>query len=128
MSGMIQGTRVAMMVGVISMSIAVVIGILLGSLAGYYGDTKLKMSRIRIYMNILFFALGIFYAFMVRSYVLSDAFSTKCWCILCAAGNKFIRAFCFHDISQLIGSTIKENSIPGNTGEHSYGYPYFAFD
>jgi peptide/nickel transport system permease protein len=74
MSGMIQGTRVAMMVGVISMSIAVVIGILLGSLAGYYGDTKLKMSRIRIYMNLLFFALGIFYAFMVRSYVLSDAF------------------------------------------------------
>ncbi len=77
MSGMIQGTRVAMMVGVISMSIAVVIGILLGSLAGYYGDTKLKMSRIRIYMNLLFFALGIFYAFMVRSYVLSDALSTS---------------------------------------------------
>jgi peptide/nickel transport system permease protein len=77
MSGMIQGTRVAMMVGVISMSIAVVIGILLGSLAGYYGDTKLKMSRIRIYMNILFFALGIFYAFMVRSYVLSDALATN---------------------------------------------------
>ena len=77
MSGMIQGTRVAMMVGVISMSIAVFIGIILGAMAGYYGDTKLKMSRIRLWLNLVFLLLAIYYAFMVRSYVLSDALSVS---------------------------------------------------
>lgn len=48
MSGMVHGTRVATLVGVISMSIAVVLGILLGALAGYFGDSKLKMSRVRL--------------------------------------------------------------------------------
>jgi peptide/nickel transport system permease protein len=73
MSGMIQGTRVAMMVGVISMSIAVVLGIILGAMAGYFGDSKLKMSRVRLYSNLLFFVFAIFYSFMVRSYAISDA-------------------------------------------------------
>jgi peptide/nickel transport system permease protein len=73
MSGMIQGTRVAMMVGVISMSIAVILGIILGAMAGYFGDSKLKMSRVRLYSNLLFFVFAVFYSFMVRSYAISDA-------------------------------------------------------
>lgn len=77
MSGMVHGTRVAMMVGVISMSIAVVLGILLGAMAGYFGDAKLKMSRIRLYSNLLFLFIAIFYAFMVRSYILSDALAVS---------------------------------------------------
>jgi len=77
MSGMIQGTRVAMMVGVISMSIAVFIGIILGAMAGYYGDTKLKMSRIRLWLNLLFLMLAVYYAFMVRSYILADSLSVS---------------------------------------------------
>jgi peptide/nickel transport system permease protein len=77
MSGMVHGTRVAMMVGVISMSIAVFIGIILGAMAGYFGDNKLKMSRVRLYLNLFFLVLAIFYAFMVRSYALSDALSTS---------------------------------------------------
>lgn len=77
MSGMVHGTRVATMVGVISMSIAVVIGILLGAMAGYFGDNKLKMSRIRLWLNLIFLFLAIVYAFMVRSYALSDALSVS---------------------------------------------------
>lgn len=77
MSGMVHGTRVAMMVGVISMSIAVFIGIILGAMAGYFGDNKLKMSRVRLYLNLFFLVLAIFYSFMVRSYALSDALSTS---------------------------------------------------
>ena len=73
LSGMIQGTRVAMMVGVISMSIAVILGIILGAMAGYFGDTKLKVSRIRLWLNVPFFGLAIFYAFQVRSLALADA-------------------------------------------------------
>ena len=77
LSGMIQGTRVAMMVGVISMSIAVVLGIILGSLAGYYGDSRLKMSRVRLWLNIPFLGLAVFYAFQVRSLALADALAAS---------------------------------------------------
>ncbi|MBL4655517.1 MAG: hypothetical protein JKY33_06820, partial [Bacteroidia bacterium] len=51
LAGMIHGTRIALSVGLVSVGISVFIGILLGSLAGYFGDDRLKMSRIRLIMN-----------------------------------------------------------------------------
>ncbi|MCB0514898.1 MAG: ABC transporter permease [Chitinophagales bacterium] len=77
MSGMIHATRIAFAVGIISMSISSLIGILFGALAGFYGDERLKVSRIRFIFNIIFFILGGFYAFGVRSYTLSDALATS---------------------------------------------------
>lgn len=73
LSGMIHGTRVAMLVGVIAMSIAVFLGVILGALAGYFGDTRLKMSKGRLWINILFLMIGFYYAFGVRSYILGDS-------------------------------------------------------
>jgi len=70
-------TRVAMLVGLLAMSIASIIGIFLGSIAGYYGDTKLKMSRIRIWLNLLFFPFAFFIAFMARSNLVTDAFESS---------------------------------------------------
>ena len=55
------------------MSIASFIGILLGAIAGFYGDDKIQLSRAAVIMGILFFFVGWFYAFMTRSYDLSDA-------------------------------------------------------
>lgn len=75
LSGMIHGTRIAFLVGIISMSISGFIGIFLGALAGYFGDNGLKVSRVRMILNILFFILGIFYAFGSRDIVLAEAFS-----------------------------------------------------
>ncbi len=73
LSGMIHGTKTAFTVGIVSMFIASVIGIFFGSLAGFFGDTNLKMSRIRMWLNLLFFFFALFYAFGVRSYILSDS-------------------------------------------------------
>lgn len=73
LAGMIAGTRVAMMVGVISMSIASLIGILLGTFAGFFGDNLFKISRIRLLLNILAIPLAVFYGFIVRSYLISEA-------------------------------------------------------
>jgi len=73
LSGMIHGTRIAFLVGIISMSISSFIGIVLGTLAGYFGDSRLLMSRGRIFMNIFGFLFGLFYAFGSRSYILTDA-------------------------------------------------------
>ncbi len=73
LSGMIHGTRIALTVGIVSMSIASVIGILLGSLAGFFGDDTFQVSRGRIWMNVFFLYLALFYAFAVRSYAITDA-------------------------------------------------------
>lgn len=72
-AGLIVGVRYALLVGLIAMSIAVFIGVLLGSLAGYYGDDKLKISRIRILLNIIGFGFGLFIAFSARAYPLRIA-------------------------------------------------------
>jgi len=70
LSGMIHGTRIAMLVGVISMSISTLIGILLGSMAGYFGDNRLKLSRGRVILNLMAIPFLIFYAFISPSILL----------------------------------------------------------
>lgn len=63
LSALIHGTRIAFMVGLVSMSIASVIGILLGSIAGFFGDNRLKASRATLFMFIITGFFGFFYAF-----------------------------------------------------------------
>ena len=77
MAGMIHGTRIAMLVGVISMSVALLIGLFFGSLAGYYGDSRLKTTRIGFLLNIIFIFFAFYYAFGTRSYLLADAISVS---------------------------------------------------
>jgi peptide/nickel transport system permease protein len=77
LAGMIHGTRIAMLVGVISMSVALIIGLFFGAMAGYYGDNKLKTTRLGIALNLIFLFFAFYYAFGVRSYVLGDALATS---------------------------------------------------
>ena len=72
MAGMIYGTRVAMLVGILSMLVAGFIGLLLGSIAGYFGNEKLKVSVIKIVLLIPGIILAIFYGFIARRYVLAE--------------------------------------------------------
>ncbi|MEM7102298.1 MAG: ABC transporter permease [Bacteroidota bacterium] len=74
LSGMIHGTRIAFMVGIVAMSIAFFIGMFFGSMAGFFGDNQLKMSIARVILNIIFFFFALFYGFTSRSYQMSDAF------------------------------------------------------
>ena len=74
-SGLIHGTRIALMVGLVSMGIASIIGIVLGALAGFFGDTKLKMPRIKYWLTIFGIFMGLFYGFGQRKYILSEAFN-----------------------------------------------------
>lgn len=73
LSGMIHGTKIAMTVGILSMAIASVIGILLGALAGYFGDENFKISRVRFWLNIIALFFGLFFGFSARSYDIKDA-------------------------------------------------------
>ncbi len=72
MAGMIYGTRVAMLVGILSMLVAGFIGLLLGSMAGYFGNEKLKISIVKIGLLIPGIIMGIFYGFIARRYVLAE--------------------------------------------------------
>ncbi len=71
-SGLIHGTRTAMLVGIVAMSIAILIGLFLGALSGYFGDTRMRISRIRLLLNSLSVFLLLFYAFIVNGYVIGD--------------------------------------------------------
>ncbi len=71
-AGMISGTRTAMLVGVIAMSIATIIGVFFGAIAGYFGDDRLRASRIQMVCNFFGLIFGVFYGFMARSFAFSD--------------------------------------------------------
>ena len=45
LTGLIHGTRISLSIGILSMLIASLIGISLGSLAGYFGDYRLLLTR-----------------------------------------------------------------------------------
>jgi peptide/nickel transport system permease protein len=74
-SGLVHGTKTSLTVGIISMGIAAIIGIILGAIAGFYGDTNLVWSRFRYYLTIFGVVLGFFYGFIARTVVLSEGFS-----------------------------------------------------
>jgi len=73
-SGMIHGTRIAMLVGIISMTIATLIGIFFGALSGYFGDSKLLASRGNLVFNLLLLPFAFYSAFMARSFIIGEAF------------------------------------------------------
>lgn len=73
-SGVVHGTKISLLVGVVSMGIACAIGILLGSLAGYFGNEGLSTSRIQYWLGVVGVFIGYFYAFIARSLVLKESF------------------------------------------------------
>ena len=65
LANLIHGSQTALFVGFGSMALAAIIGILLGSLAAYFGDHKITIGRSRLFILVLLqisFALIIFYA------------------------------------------------------------------
>ena len=56
-AGMVRGTRISLAVGLLSMFVASVIGIVLGMIGGYYGDKDARTSRGRL----VIYLLGVFY-------------------------------------------------------------------
>jgi peptide/nickel transport system permease protein len=64
---------VSLTVGIVSVGISALIGILLGAFAGYFGDNRLRVTRARLLGGFAGTVLGFFYAFQVRAYTLSDA-------------------------------------------------------
>ncbi len=73
LSAMIHATRVDLSIGVVAMAVATFLGLLMGALAGFFGDDRLRVSRIRLWLNLLFLFLAWFYAFKVRTFAIQEA-------------------------------------------------------
>jgi peptide/nickel transport system permease protein len=54
LSGIIHGTQTALWISTLAMSIACLLGILLGSLAGYYGDDRMRLSLASLLVMLFF--------------------------------------------------------------------------
>ncbi len=84
LAGLLYGARISMSIGFLAMGIAAIIGLLLGSLAGYFGNDGLLMRRgmwVGLFPGLL---LGCYYAFVARHYALQDA--------LAESGFSFLRS------------------------------------
>jgi len=75
-SGLIHGTRISLTVGLVAMAIAGLLGIVLGALAGYFGDNRLTTPRGKFYVILIGLIMGIFYGFIVRSNAISQGFES----------------------------------------------------
>lgn len=82
LASLIHGTRIALLVGLVAMGIAALIGVLLGSLAGYFGDARLRLTRAQVICNVLGLFFGCFYAFAVRGYTLPMRWAPRCGALL----------------------------------------------
>jgi len=74
-AGLIHGCRVSLKIGLLATFIATVLGVLLGAFSGYFGNDRLYSTQARWYLCILGIALGYFWGFVSRIYVMADAFS-----------------------------------------------------
>lgn len=92
LSGLINGTRISLSIGILSMLIASILGIILGAMAGYFGDNKMKTSRGSFWTVVFGVLIAYYYGFSMRTYELADAFAVSGLAIL---GQLLISIFIF---------------------------------
>ena len=77
LAGLIHGARISMTIGFISMTVASIIGIIIGMLAGFLGDGGLIISRGKFFMIIIGLFFAWFYAFQVRTGILESGLQNQ---------------------------------------------------
>ncbi len=73
LAGLVHGTRISLTIGILSMGLASLIGLLLGSLAGYFGNSDIKISRGEYWCTLAGLIPAYFYSFYLRSTILTDS-------------------------------------------------------
>lgn len=107
LSGLIHASRISLTIGLLSMGIATLIGLFMGSLAGYFGDNTLVTTRGRFWTSVLGLVMAYYYGFMIRADALSDAIGTSGLSLLVQLGLSlflFVAIFyAFSKLGKLIG-------------------------
>lgn len=73
-AGLVAGTRSSLAIGLLSMVLAGILGIVLGLLAGFAGDDLLKIRRGHLFVMLLLILPAWFYSFTLQSSSISKAF------------------------------------------------------
>lgn len=73
----IHGSRISLKIGLLSTLIAGMIGIFLGGISGFFGNTGLLVFRSQYISGVSGFLLGLFWAFISRSTIITTAFETS---------------------------------------------------
>ncbi len=66
-AGLVSGARIAVLTGTVAMSMALLIGLFLGAIAGFWGDDRLKIRRGTLLFTLLGLPLAWFYGFTTRA-------------------------------------------------------------
>ncbi len=104
LSGLIHASRISLTIGLLSMGIATLIGLIMGSLAGYFGDNTLVTTRGRFWTSVLGLVMAYYYGFMIRADALSDAIGTSGLSLLVQLGlSLFLAVSIFYAFSKLGG-------------------------
>jgi peptide/nickel transport system permease protein len=77
LAGLVHGTRNALLIGLGATLLASLLGVLAGSLAGYFGDHRFRISRATGLISIPILFLAAFYAFYARGYALEAAWEAS---------------------------------------------------
>ena len=72
LSALISGAGIALLVGLLAMSVALLIGLTLGSLAGYFGNSGMRITRLRLVLNLFALFPALFYGFIARKYAIAE--------------------------------------------------------
>ncbi len=101
-AGIVSGARVALLVGLISMGVAGIIGLVLGALAGFLGDTQLRVSRVVFFSTLAGIPVAFFCAVTARQYTLDTSQSTAEW------GKSLVLFLCIVGVFLLAGKLISK--------------------
>lgn len=77
LAGIIHGARSSLTIGIFSMTLASIIGLVIGLLSGYFGDDRLKLSWFAVILFLPVVLLGYFIGFIARSSNIAEAFETS---------------------------------------------------
>jgi peptide/nickel transport system permease protein len=77
LSEIIYGARISIFIGIFSMIIASIIGLFLGSIAGYFGNNILKTSKGGFFTFIIGLFFAYYYAIQLRLFTLEDSIATS---------------------------------------------------
>lgn len=113
-AGIVHGTRIALVIGIAAMIIAGITGIVLGALAGFFGDYEVRMRLGNLMILLLLGILGYFYAFVVRNYVLIDAAALGVFSFIWALFVSLLIFSIFIFIGFMLNKILENRKLIGN--------------
>ncbi len=87
LANLVYGARTALLVSIPAMLLATIIGLTLGSLAGFWGNTGFRMRWASVIIRLIILALVIYYGFYIRQMNWVKAFQTGSVSILLELGR-----------------------------------------